>query len=255
MHQRLPKVVLLDLDDTILDDSSAVSSCWRRACLAHQSDLDNLGLSVLYETIGRVSAWYWADPERHRTGRLDLGRARCQVVEMSLARLGARHPDLAAKIADAYGMARDEGIQPFDGAIETLRWLRSSGCRLALLTNGAAAAQRGKIERFRLSALFEHVLIEGELGFGKPDLRVYHTALDRMAANPADVWMIGDNLEWDVAPPQQLGIFSIWVDAGDRRLPAGCSARPNRIVRRLSDLLERPSGTQGGHAPSAEQHP
>lgn len=54
--------------------------------------------------------------------------------------------------------------------------------------------------------------MEGELGFGKPDHRVYHLALDRLQLAPSEVWMVGDNLEWDVASPQELGIYSVWVD-------------------------------------------
>ena len=39
---RQPRAVLLDLDDTILDDSGGVVSCWRQACVAHRSDLNGL---------------------------------------------------------------------------------------------------------------------------------------------------------------------------------------------------------------------
>ena len=41
-------------------------------------------------------------------------------------------------------------MEPLPDAIDTVRWLRDSGRRLALLTNGAAAAQRRKIARFGL---------------------------------------------------------------------------------------------------------
>ena len=42
---------------------------------------------------------------------------------------------------------------------------------LAMITNGASATQRAKIERFHLAPYFDHILIEGELGFGKPEPR------------------------------------------------------------------------------------
>jgi putative hydrolase of the HAD superfamily len=135
-------------------------------------------------------------------------------------------------------MARDRAIEPCADAIDTLSWLRSTGCRLALLTNGAAQPQRAKIERFGLAEFFEHILIEGERGFGKPDPRVYLTALDHLALAPADVWMIGDNLEWDVAAPQRLGIFAIWVDRAGTGLSAGHRVRPDRIIRRLSEVRQ-----------------
>lgn len=235
----LPRAVLLDLDDTILDDSGAAARCWPEACAAHHSELGTLAPAALLGTIERVRRWYWADAERHRVGRLDLDAARAEVAAMALSELGAHNPSLATRIATTYGALRDREMRPFAGSIETVIWLRQSGCRLALVTNGAAAAQRRKIDRFNLSPLFDLIMIEGELGFGKPDPRVYRRALDGLGVAPADAWMIGDNLEWDVASPQTLGIYSIWIDLQGTGLPVGHDARPDRIVRGLAEL--RPS--------------
>ena len=44
--------------------------------------------SSVYEAIERTRPWFWADPERHRVGRLDLDAARREMVRMSLADLG-----------------------------------------------------------------------------------------------------------------------------------------------------------------------
>ena len=234
----LPKALLLDLDDTILDDTGRAAECWRDACLAHQSDLGAVDPATLLEVIGRNRAHYWSDPERHRVGRLDQPAARREIVRTSLEALGVDAPSLAERIAEAYGSRRDRRIQPFAGAIETVRWLRENGCRLALLTNGSGAAQRTKIDRFGLADLFETILIEGELGFGKPDARVYGLALDALGIEPSEAWMVGDNLEWDVAAPQRLGIFGIWVDVRAAGLPPEHPVRPDRIVRRLAELHE-----------------
>jgi putative hydrolase of the HAD superfamily len=84
--------------------------------------------------------------------------------------------------------------------------------------------------------LFDVVLIEGELGYGKPDRRIYELALSRLRRSPADTWMVGDNLEWDVAAPQELGIYGIWVDASGKGLPAGSSIRPDRVVQSILEL-------------------
>lgn len=235
----LPQAVLLDLDDTILDDSGAAARCWPEACTALQAELGDLDQTILLETIERARRWYWADAERHRVGRLDLDAARAQVVATALTELGVHDPSLATRIAATYGALRDREMRPFAGSIETVHWLRESGCRLALVTNGAAVAQRRKIDRFDLAPLFDLVMIEGELGFGKPDPRVYHRALDGLGVAPADAWMIGDNLDWDVAPPQAIGIHGIWIDLRGAGLPAGHHARPDRIIRCLAEL--RPS--------------
>jgi putative hydrolase of the HAD superfamily len=232
----LPRAMLLDLDDTILDDSRNVSSCWRDACLAHASALGGVEPATVFDEIERTRAWYWSDPERHRAGRLRLADARRDVVDRSLTNLGLMRPDLAHAIASHYESARDRGIAPLDGAIETVRWLRDGGCRLALLTNGDGRAQRSKIDRFGLAPMFEHILIEGELGYGKPDRRVYESALGKLEVAPHEAWMVGDNLEWDVVAPESLGIRGIWIDTHGRGLPRESTARPWRIIRRLAEI-------------------
>ncbi|RPI52363.1 MAG: HAD family hydrolase [Acidobacteria bacterium] len=229
-----PRVLLLDLDDTILDDSGLVHECWRDACADHAERVAPLDAAVVADAIRRTSRWYWSDAERHRAGRLALDAARREVVRLALVELGIGNEPLADAIGDAYSRRREAGMEPLPDAIETVRWLRDSGRRLALLTNGAGPAQRKKILRFGLAELFDAILIEGELGFGKPDERVYHRALAALDVGPSDAWMVGDNLEWDVAAPQKLGMSGVWIDLRGRGVPQG--ARPDYTVRSLSDI-------------------
>lgn len=231
-----PSALLLDLDDTILDDSTRVHDSWRDACASHAHRLSPLDAAVVVDTIRKTSKWFWDDPDRHREGRLQLEAARRQVVRLALRELGVEDAELADGIGDAYSHHRDVGMEPLPEAIETVRWLRSSGRRLALLTNGAAAAQRRKITRFEIADLFDAILVEGELGFGKPDERVYRRALDALGVRPAETWMVGDNLEWDVAAPQKLGMTGVWVDTRGRGVPAESVVKPNHIVRSLAEI-------------------
>src|SRR5436190_458842 len=109
--------------------------------------------------------------------------------------------------------------------------------KLALVTNGAAGLQRAKVERFALTHRFDHIQIEGEHGFGKPDERAYQHAMQALGVTASETWMIGDNLEWEVEVPQRLGIYAIWMDAHGEGLPPGSTVKPDRIIRSLSELL------------------
>lgn len=231
-----PRAVLLDLDDTILDDSSLISESWREACAAQAGRLAPFEAATVVDTIRKASKWFWDDPDRHREGRLQLETARREVVRLALRDLGIEDAELAACIGDAYSRRRDAGMEPLPEAIDTVRWLRDSGHRLALLTNGAAVAQRRKIARFELADLFDAIFVEGELGFGKPDARVYERALSALDVQPSDAWMVGDNLEWDVAAPQRLGLAGVWIDRRGLGLPDQSSVRPDHIVRSLAEL-------------------
>ena len=112
------------------------------------------------------------------------------------------------------------------------------GVKLALVTNGAADTQRDKIVRFELGHRFVHIQIEGEFGQGKPELAVYRHALERLGCQACDAWMVGDNYEWEVVAPQQLGMCGIWYDPFGAGVPAHATAKPTRIIRRLAELVE-----------------
>jgi putative hydrolase of the HAD superfamily len=126
----------------------------------------------------------------------------------------------------------------FPGARETLVALRARGHRLALLTNGGALFQREKIVRFALAPLFDAVFVEGELGFGKPDPRVFERALRALGAAPHDALMTGNDLRSDVLGAKRAGVAAAWVDHARSGVPADAPARPDRVVRLIAELLE-----------------
>jgi FMN phosphatase YigB (HAD superfamily) len=49
--------------------------------------------------------------------------------------------------------------------------------------------------------------------------------------------MVGDNLDWDVAGAQAVGIYGIWLDKDGLGLPPDATAKPDRIIRSLPELL------------------
>ena len=98
-------------------------------------------------------------------------------------------------LADAYNALHDEELSLFPDAHEILDRLKELGIKLAPITNGAAEPQRAKVVRFALEHRFDHIQIEGEHGFGKPEERAYNHAMEALGVGPDETWMVGDNLE------------------------------------------------------------
>ena len=236
MSRSLPPVLLFDLDDTIVRFSTGQPNFWQLALESHVPQLaeHHPRLCALIEA---AASEYWSEPERAFQGRQDMYAARRYVARVVLEAEGLSL-EQCQRFADDVTDRKEAYVHPFDGAIETLQVLRERGHRLALLTNGSALFQRRKLQRFSLEPFFELILIEGELGYGKPDPRVFQAALDFFAAPPESVWMIGDNLQADIAGAQQLGIYGVWHDPDGRGLPERSPAVPRRIIRQVSELLE-----------------
>jgi putative hydrolase of the HAD superfamily len=237
MNNCLPKAILLDLDDTILALSESADPCWQSVCERFAPRIEELTPTKLFTAIKESRVWFWRDPERHRKGRLNMSQARREIVAAALLRMGIDAPILADEIADTYALEREEAIQPMPGAIDALHHLRGQGIRLALITNGNAEAQWRKIKRFKLAALFDCIVVEGEFGVGKPNERVYLHALKELDVKPEEAWMIGDDLEWDVGAPQRLGIWGIWLDHVSQGLPEASHVRPDLVIGSLAELV------------------
>ena len=50
--------------------------------------------------------------------------------------------------------------------------------------------------------------------------------------------MVGDDVVFDIAVPQQLGMVVIWMDPARRGLPEKSSVHPDAIIYTLPELLE-----------------
>ena len=233
-----PRAILLDMDDTIIVDDPVSEKSWRTVCRRFAPRIGIDDPDALYAAIKASSRDFWRDYNNHRQGRLDLRSARRDVVVRAFAGLGLKADSTAVELADAFSVEKDRAIAPLPGALETLQLFKERGLPLALITNGASDIQREKIRRFDLARFFDTILIEGEFGVGKPDERVFRAALDRLNVPASHAWMVGDDLDRDIAGAKNAGVRSIWVDWRGRGLPEKSAVRPDCIIGSLSQLSE-----------------
>jgi putative hydrolase of the HAD superfamily len=237
---KLPRAMLIDMDDTILSAYGRPELAWNTIAREFAGELAGLPPELVAAEILTFARQFWSTAEP--AWRLKLGEARQLTVKGGFDRLAAAgHPalpdELAIRLADRFTAYREEEMFVFPGAHDAIDALRALGVKLALITNGAGDTQRAKIERFELAHRFDHIQIEGEHGFGKPEERAYLHAMAALGVSAGETWMIGDNLEWEVVAPQRLGIYAIWMDVHGDGLPAGSTVKPDRIIRSLTELL------------------
>ncbi|MBN2044560.1 MAG: HAD-IIA family hydrolase [Anaerolineales bacterium] len=75
---------------------------------------------------------------------------------------------------------------------------------------------------------------------GKPEAAIYHTALKRFNANPADTLMVGDRLNTDILGANRLGITTAMVLTGvnSRQDAANGEIKPDMIYQDIRELYQ-----------------
>ena len=115
---RLPKALLIDLDDTLICYDGVSEESWSEACTGV---LDGpIAVDTLIAEINRYSNWFFGDPKRHRVGRNDLEETRRMIVREALKNLDMDNDRLGDEIGDRYSAIRDEKLFVFPGARQAL---------------------------------------------------------------------------------------------------------------------------------------
>ncbi len=129
-----------------------------------------------------------------------------------LLRCGIEDDDLSQTLSTQFIEERLNAPFCYEDTLNVLDTL-SKDFQLFLLTNGSPSLQQTKLELTpSLIPYFKEVFISGEIGFGKPDAKIFQHVLDKQQLQPENCLMIGDNLLTDILGASRVGMDSIWIN-------------------------------------------
>ncbi|MEF3301646.1 HAD family hydrolase [Paenibacillus sp. GYB003] len=259
------QAVLFDLDDTLLWDDRSVKEAFQATCraAAEQAPVDPDALEeavrrearALYESfdtfpftkqigINPFEA-LWA---RFSGGSLEPFRKLEQLAPgyrtaswtRGLKALGIDDEKLGYTLGELFPQERRARPLVYEETFEVLRDLKGK-VKLLLLTNGAPDLQQEKIAGVPgLADFFDHIVISGSFGLGKPAPDIFRHAMQLLAIGPEEGIMVGDKLTTDILGANGVGMKSVWINRhgvarGDDIVPA-CEIDN---LRQLGALLDR----------------
>jgi 2-haloacid dehalogenase len=149
-----------------------------------------------------------------------------QVLTEGMRRLGAPagEEDALARSLPAW--------QPFPEVRAALEDARARGWRLAILSNTDRDFIDASIER--IGVPFDLAIVASEIGSYKPAPMHWQRFFERTHADLDDHVHVAASLFHDIAPADELGLRSVWINrVGERAM-----AKPTRELRDLSELPE-----------------
>jgi putative hydrolase of the HAD superfamily len=144
----------------------------------------------------------------HEFSMLELGLAFLSEVGHPAAR------ETAQQLVTTYVEEWNQGVHPIAGVPELIVAL-SVEHRLAIVTNTHdPLLVPAHLEAMHIASCFETVIASVEVGWRKPHPTIYRTALDALAADPADTVFVGDSKVPDYDGPRAAGMRALLIDPG-----------------------------------------
>lgn len=129
----------------------------------------------------------------------------------ALKRMGISDRNISAKIAIYDIETLQRCVSFYDGATETLSFLREKGFNLALLSN-ATATTAFILAPLHLRDRFDHLILSYEIGIKKPDPKFFQIALERTGATSEESLFIGDGANKELDAAKEVGIETIRIN-------------------------------------------
>jgi putative hydrolase of the HAD superfamily len=231
----LPRALIFDLDDTLLDWSGMAAAVARTAELIAgiRTHVDARQL-----TAANASVWttYWPEVESDwmlgvRTSEV-VGR---EAWRRSLAACDIEDDELTEYARETFAREERASHRLYDDARDVIANL-GEAYELAIVTNGARDSQRQKLRTVGIEAAFRVVIVSAEVGLAKPDPRIFDLALRQLGVSADAAWHIGDSLANDVAGAKAASLTAVWLNrSGTPR--TSTDPEPDEEIRSLDQLL------------------
>jgi len=123
--------------------------------------------------------------------------------------VGGGAPPPAALHAEAVRqLMGPSSLALYEDALPMLEWLGGSGLRKGIVSNW----QRGLghfCRELGILDYFDFVVVSAEVGFEKPDIKMFEIAAQRMGLPPGEILHVGDNPLQDVAAATECGFQAL----------------------------------------------
>jgi putative hydrolase of the HAD superfamily len=199
------KGLLIDLDDTLVDDRAATRVAFGAFLAHHAPGADEAA------ALARWRATMWRHWRRYEANEITFAEQRRERVREFLGRALDDAEADAALLPYLHAYQRTCFVCPDVAAFLE----RTRAIPKVVVTNGERQQQLGKLARAGLDAHFVGVVTPMDCGVSKPHPDIFRAAVRLLGVPLADCVMVGDDLERDIAPARALGMRAFHVDHDD----------------------------------------
>lgn len=113
------------------------------------------------------------------------------------------------RAARAFRAASVRKKRVFPESLRLLEHLR--GLPMGIVSNGQRVFSEHELRHLGLREYFDVLVFSSDLGFKKPDPRIFVYALEKLGVDPENALFIGDSYRNDILAPRAIGMHSMFI--------------------------------------------
>lgn len=229
----MSKVILLDIDDTLLSFQSYVRE-------AMKSGFRVFGLipfeEEMLDVFHKVNSRLWHRLEQGSLSFEELKKIRWNLV---FEALGIEADGV--KFENYFRDCLFDSAIPEEGALELLEYLKGKYV-LCAASNGPYHQQVNRLKKGGMLPYFSHLFISEAIGHSKPSREYFKACLEELNRGapspflPEELTIIGDSITSDIKGGIDFGMKTVFFNAKKQALPHGI--RPDHTVYTLKEIKD-----------------
>jgi putative hydrolase of the HAD superfamily len=229
---KLLDAILFDIDDTLFSTTvfadkarrAAIDAMVRAGLRAERSD----ALRELDEVLNEFTSNYGSHFDK--------------VVDRlpPEASDGVNKAVLVAAGVVAYHDTKWRELQVHDDVYEVLKWLAGTRLVRGIISAGITVKQAEKLVRLKLLEFLspQAIFFTDQVGFSKPNPKLYRRVLQRLRLEPGRCMYVGDNPTHDIDPCNQEGWYTVRVRRSGRHSTESGRTQPHWEIRDFFELRQ-----------------
>lgn len=213
------KAVLFDLDDTLYDEMTFVTSGFETvACYL------SANFHLIEEEIFSLMMEFLS-----KDGR---GKIFDKILEYN----GIYEPKLVEELVSVY-RSHQPNIDLCEFVVPTFQELRRLDIKLGIITDGLYSVQRNKVSSLGLKDIVDIIIYTDEIGreYWKPNPLAFELAIKELAIEPHEAIYVGNDPAKDFAGPNSIGIRSVHLCKNRCIEKSSCEA--NIHIGNINDVI------------------
>lgn len=102
--------------------------------------------------------------------------------------------------------------------VEEVLEILHRGYWLAVISNATSNFPRHTLKKSGLNKFFKIVVVSRDIGFRKPDPRIFKYALEKLQVKPEEALHVGDSIRHDVIGAKNAHMKVVWIKRGEEKV-------------------------------------